>query len=196
MARHGQCAFSSRRRLWCFSVWRQAQSRAPCPDQSQTTCRREARRFGAPDRADLERITDNHSTLVFVYAAQEMADSSGISDSGVMLCLYWLEDFLEAVSRVEDDIAARAGKAADLPGGFGHFVRCYRMTCGLNRSDCTQNIGWHKFADGLFANPLIEQGNEPLLFLDIGRRVGILLCGTAMPEKEKRSALARIPQYP
>ena len=50
------------------------------------------------------------------------------------------------------------------------------MTCGFHRPDCAENIGWHKFADGLIANPFIEQGNEPLFFLDIGRRVGILLC--------------------
>lgn len=51
------------------------------------------------------------------------------------------------------------------------------MTRGFHRPDCAQNIGWHQLADEFFANPLIEQGNEPLFFLDIGCRVGILLCG-------------------
>ena len=95
----------------------------------------------------------------------------------MVLCLDWLEDFLEAVSRIENDIAASSGKAAYLSGGFGQLVRCDRMSCGLNRPDCVQNIGRHQFTDGLIANPFIEQGNEPLFFLDIGRRVGILLGG-------------------
>ena len=55
------------------------------------------------------------------------------------------------------------------------------MPRGFHRPDCAQNIGWHQLADGLFANPLIEQGNEPLFFLDIGRRVGILLGGEPFP---------------
>ena len=82
-----------------------------------------------------------------------------------MLCLDWLENFLEAVSRIENDIAAGSGKAADLPGGFGQFMRCYRMARSFHRPDCVQNIGRHQFADGLFTNPFIEQGNEPLFFL-------------------------------
>ena len=103
-----------------------------------------------------------------------MTNSGGIGDGGVVLCLDWLEDFLEAVSRIENDIAASAGKAADLSGGFGQLVRCDRMSCGLNRPDCVQNIDRNQFADGLIANPFIEQGNEPLFFLNIGCRVGIL----------------------
>ncbi len=83
----------------------------------------------------------------------------------MVLCLDWLEDFLEAVSRIENDIAASSGKAAYLSGGFGQLVRCDRMSCGFHRPDCVQNIGWHQFADGLFTNPFIEQGNEPLFFL-------------------------------
>ena len=127
-----------------------------------------AAKFCAPQgqiRQNLERITDNGSARVFVYTALQMTDSGGIGDGGVVLCLDWLEDFLEAVSRIEIDIAASSGKAAYLSGGFGQLVRCYRMPRGFHRPDCAQNIGWHKLTDGLFANPLIEQGNEPLFFL-------------------------------
>ena len=83
----------------------------------------------------------------------------------MVLCLDWLEDFLEAVSRIENDIAASSGKAAYLSGGFGQLVRCDRMTRGFHRPDCAKNIGWRKFADGPFAYPFIGQGNEPLFFL-------------------------------
>lgn len=34
---------------------------------------------------NLERITDNGFALIFVYVAQEMANSGGIGDGGVML---------------------------------------------------------------------------------------------------------------
>lgn len=47
-----------------------------------------AAKLGAPQGQigqNLECITDNGSALIFVDAAQEMADSGGIGDGGVML---------------------------------------------------------------------------------------------------------------
>lgn len=53
-----------------------------------------AAKLGAPQSQIgqyFERVADNRSALVFVYAAQEMTDSGGSGDSGVVLCLDWLE---------------------------------------------------------------------------------------------------------
>ena len=140
----------------------------------------DAAELGAPERQIgqyLERVADNGSTLVFIYAAQEMAHSGRGCHGGVVFCPDGLEDFLEAISRVVNGITARSGKAADLPGGFGQLVCGYRVSCGFHRPYRPKNISGSELGDGHFADALIEQRNEPLFFLDIGRRVGVLLCG-------------------
>ena len=51
------------------------------------------------------------------------------------------------------------------------------MACGFHRPYRPKNISGSALGDGHFADALIEQGNEPLFFLDVGRCVGVPLCG-------------------
>ena len=88
-----------------------------------------------------------------------------------MLCLDGLQNFFEAVRRIEDYVAAGAGKAADLSGGFGHFMRGDGMSGSFDGPDRSQNVSRNKRGNGFVADMLVEQINEPLLFLDIGGRV-------------------------
>ena len=49
------------------------------------------------------------------------------------------------------------------------------MPGGFDRPDCGQNVSGDKGGDGLVADTLIEQINEPLFFLDVGGRVSVFL---------------------
>lgn len=85
-----------------------------------------------------------------------------------MLCLDGLQGFFEAVSRIKDYVAAGAGEAANLSGGFSHFMRGDGMSGSFDGPDRSQNVSGNKRGNGFVADMLVEQINEPLLFLDVG----------------------------